>query len=99
MLNADKASSIQDDFFQRARRDGQPITIFLTNGKKLSGRLRSFDKFTIIIEANRQEQMIFKHAISTVALGRGYPPPHPDTDGQQPQQQQPPPESSEPDES
>ncbi len=78
-MNADKSSSIQDEFFLRARRDAQPITIFLTNGKKLVGRLRSFDKFTIIIEVNRQEQMIFKHAISTVALGRPHGP-RPDLD-------------------
>lgn len=70
----DKASSIQDEFFNRARRDAHPVTIFLTNGKKLIGRIRSFDKFTVVVEVNRQEQMIFKHAISTVALGRPMPP-------------------------
>lgn len=67
---ADKTSSIQDEFFNRARRDAQPVTIFLTNGKKLVGRIRSFDKFTVVVDVNRQEQLIFKHAISTVALGR-----------------------------
>jgi host factor-I protein len=73
-MTPDRASNIQDEFFNRARRDAHPVTIFLTNGKKLQGRIRAFDKFTVVVEINRQEQMIFKHAISTVALGR----PHPD---------------------
>jgi host factor-I protein len=67
---ADRTSNIQDEFFNRARREGTAVTIFLTNGKKLSGRIRSFDKFTVIVEMNRVEQMIFKHAISTVSLGK-----------------------------
>lgn len=67
---ADKTTSLQDEFFNRARREAQPVTIFLTNGKKLVGRIRAFDKFTVLVEVSRQEQMIFKHAISTVALGR-----------------------------
>ena len=69
-MTADKSTSMQNDFFNRARKDGGPLTIYLTNGKKLSGRIKSFDKFTILIECNRVEQMIFKHAISTVSLGR-----------------------------
>ena len=73
-MTPDRASNIQDEFFNRARREAHPVTIFLTNGKKLQGRIRAFDKFTVVVEINRQEQMIFKHAISTVAIGR----PHPD---------------------
>ena len=70
---ADRTSSIQDEFFNRARREATPVTIFLTNGKKLVGRIRAFDKFTVLVDVNRQEQMIFKHAISTVALGSAKP--------------------------
>ena len=66
----DRTSSLQDEFFNRARKDGGQVTIFLNNGKKLSGRIRSFDKFTILVDVNRVEQMIFKHAISTVMLSR-----------------------------
>ena len=68
--HGERTSNIQDEFFNRARRETAPVTIFLTNGKKLSGRIRSFDKFTVIVEMNRVEQMIFKHAISTVSLGK-----------------------------
>ena len=68
--STERPSGIQDEFFNRARREALPVTIFLTNGKKLSGRIRSFDKFTVVVEINRLEQMIFKHAISTVSVGR-----------------------------
>lgn len=69
-MSADKSPNIQNDFFNRARKDGGPVTIYLTNGKKLTGRIRAFDKYTVIVESNRIEQMLFKHAISTVAFNR-----------------------------
>ncbi len=69
-MSADKSPSIQNDFFNRARKDGGPVTIYLTNGKKLTGRIRAFDKYTVIVESNRIEQMLFKHAISTVSFNR-----------------------------
>ncbi len=47
------------------------ITIYLLSGVKLTGRIRSFDKYSVVLEANGQEQLIFKHAISTVVMGRG----------------------------
>jgi host factor-I protein len=40
------------------------------SGVKLTGRIRSFDKYSVVLETNNQEQLIFKHAISTVAMGR-----------------------------
>src|SRR5438105_1590549 len=46
------------------------ITIYLMSGVKLSGRIKSFDKYSVILEANNQEQLIFKHAISTVVVSR-----------------------------
>jgi len=69
-MDADTAHDKQADFFNRARKEPVPVTIYLTNGKKLTGRIRSFDRFTVVLESNRIEQLIFKHAISTVALGR-----------------------------
>ena len=63
--------NMQNDFFNRARRETAPVTIYLTNGKKLSGRIKSFDRFTVILSSNKVDQMIFKHAISTVCLGMG----------------------------
>ena len=46
------------------------VTIYLINGAKLLGRIKSFDKFSLILETGAQEQLIFKHAISTISQGR-----------------------------
>src|SRR5881394_636369 len=64
------AQNIQDSFLNTARKDKVPITLYLLSGVKLSGRIRSFDKYSVVLETNNQEQLIFKHAISTVAMGR-----------------------------
>ena len=64
------AQNIQDSFLNTARKDKTNITIYLLSGVKLSGRIRSFDKYSVVLETNNQEQLIFKHAISTVVMGR-----------------------------
>jgi host factor-I protein len=60
------AQNIQDSFLNNARKDKVVITIYLMSGVKLSGRIKSFDKYSLVLETNNQEQLIFKHAISTV---------------------------------
>jgi len=65
------AQNIQDSFLNTARKDKAVITIYLLSGVKLSGRIRSFDKYSVVLETNNQEQLIFKHAISTVVMARG----------------------------
>ncbi|MBZ5719144.1 MAG: RNA chaperone Hfq [Acidobacteriia bacterium] len=64
------AQNIQDSFLNTARKEKLNITIYLLSGVKLTGRIRSFDKYSVVLETNNQEQLIFKHAISTVAMGR-----------------------------
>ncbi len=64
------AQNIQDTFLNTARKERTNITIYLLSGVKLTGRIRSFDKYSVVLESNSQEQLIFKHAISTVAMGR-----------------------------
>ena len=64
------AQNIQDSFLNTARKERASITIYLLSGVKLTGRIRSFDKYSVVLEANGQEQLIFKHAISTVVVGR-----------------------------
>jgi host factor-I protein len=64
------AQNIQDSFLNTARKEKLNITIYLLSGVKLSGRIRSFDKYSIVLETNNQEQLIFKHALSTIAMGR-----------------------------
>lgn len=62
--------NLQDGFLNAARKERLPVTIYLTSGVKLSGRVRGFDKYCVVFETNHQEQLIFKHAISTVVTGR-----------------------------
>jgi len=65
------AQNIQDSFLNTARKERSNITIYLVSGVKLTGRIRSFDKYSVVLDANNHEQLIFKHAISTIAMGRG----------------------------
>jgi host factor-I protein len=69
--------NIQDGFLNSARKERLLVTIYLLSGVKLSGRIRSFDKYSVVLESNNQEQLIFKHAISTVVLPRVGAPPAP----------------------
>jgi host factor-I protein len=64
------AQNIQDTFLNTARKERLNITIYLLSGVKLTGRIRSFDKYSVVLETSNQEQLIFKHAISTVVMGR-----------------------------
>jgi len=64
------AQNIQDSFLNNARKDKIVLTIYLMSGVKLSGRIKSFDKYSLVLETNNQEQLIFKHAISTVVTQR-----------------------------
>ncbi len=70
-MDSKPAQNIQDTFLNTVRKDKSPITIYLVSGVKLTGRIRSFDKYSVLLENNSQEQLIFKHAISTVVSGRG----------------------------
>jgi host factor-I protein len=62
--------NIQDAFLNTARRERSNVTIYLMNGAKLTGRIKSFDKFSVLLEMGAQEQLIFKHAISTISHSR-----------------------------
>ena len=62
--------NIQDAFLNTARRERSTVTIYLMHGAKLSGRIKSFDKFSVLLESGSQEQLIFKHAISTISHAR-----------------------------
>ena len=66
------AQNIQDSFLNNARKDKGVVTIYLLSGVKLSGRIRSFDKYSLVMETNNQEQLIFKHAISTVVVSKPF---------------------------
>lgn len=64
------AQNIQEAFLNNARKEKTFLTIYLMSGVKLSGRIKSFDKYSMVLETNNQEQLIFKHAISTVVVAK-----------------------------
>jgi len=61
-----EGGGIQNEFFNRARKDRALFAVVLTSGARLIGRIRAFDKFTILLDTERGDQMVFKHAIATV---------------------------------
>ena len=61
---------IQNEFFNRVRKERTLVMLFLANGKRLIGRIKAFDKFTVLLDTHHGEQIVFKHAISTVGAAR-----------------------------
>lgn len=62
--------NIQDTFLNQIRKDQVPVRIYLVNGFQLSGIIRGFDNFTIVIDSEGKQQMVYKHAISTFTPAR-----------------------------
>jgi host factor-I protein len=66
-----KQQQLQDAFLNLLRKERVPLSIFLVNGIKLQGTITSFDNFVLILENNSMpQQMVYKHAVSTVVPGR-----------------------------
>ena len=61
-----KTYNIQDILLNQIRREKQTVTFFLMNGFQLRGIVRSFDSFVVVLESDGKQQMIYKHAISTI---------------------------------
>lgn len=70
-MDTQASQNVQDGFLNTLRRDRINVTIYLIGGVKLTGRIRSFDKFSVVLESGNLEQLIFKHAISTISVPRG----------------------------
>ena len=66
------AANIQDQYLTRARKERSWLTVVLNSGKKIGGRIVSFDRYTVILEDRGQEQMVFKHAIATINVSRSF---------------------------
>ncbi|MGI6648304.1 MAG: RNA chaperone Hfq [Bacillota bacterium] len=62
--------NLQDLVLNQVRKDSIPVTIYLINGFQLKGFIRGFDNFTVIIEFDGKQQMVYKHAISTITPSR-----------------------------
>lgn len=58
--------NLQDLFLNKARKENKDVTIFLMNGYQIKGAVKGFDNYTIIIESDGKQQLIYKHAVSTI---------------------------------
>lgn len=61
-----KGIILQDVFLNMLRRDKTQVTVFLTNGVQLRGTVKGFDSFTVVLECDRRQNLIYKHALSTI---------------------------------
>ena len=61
-----KTINLQDNFLNQVRKDGISVTIHLVNGFQIKGTVRGFDNFIVMIDSMGKQQMIYKHAISTI---------------------------------
>jgi len=60
--------NVQDGFFYQLRKDNTPVEVVLLSEKKRVGRIRRFDKFAIVLDVEGREELIYKHAIASVAI-------------------------------
>ena len=68
-----KNTDLQDLFLNRARRAQEPVTLFLMNGFQMRGCITGFDAFTVVLSSDGKQQIIYKHAISTIVPERPIP--------------------------
>jgi len=62
--------NLQDAFLNQVRKEKIPVTIYLLNGFQIKGMVKGFDSFTVVVEIDQRQQLIYKHSISTVAPAR-----------------------------
>lgn len=62
--------NLQDSFLNQARKSGISLTVFLTNGFQFKGTVRGFDSFTVVLESEGKQNLVYKHAISTIVPSR-----------------------------
>ena len=65
-----KVNNLQDIFLTKARKESVPVTLFLVNGFQLRGVSTGFDCFVVVLDSEGRQQVIYKHAISTIAPAR-----------------------------
>ena len=66
MAELQKTQNLQDSFLNQVRKDKLMVTMFLMNGFQLHGIVRGFDGFTVVLDSDGKQQLIYKHAISTI---------------------------------
>lgn len=62
--------NVQDGFFYAMRREARPIHVYLLTGKRITGVLRRFDRYVLVVESHGLEHLVFKHAVANVCAAR-----------------------------
>lgn len=65
----EKNTSVQDEYIEELKRKGATITLFLTRGNRITGKILDHDKYTILLDVEGEPNLIYKHAISTIVQG------------------------------
>ncbi len=65
-MTTTKVINLQDSFLNQVRKENVPVIIYLVNGFQLRGSVKGFDNFTVIMENEGKQQLVYKHAISTI---------------------------------
>ncbi|RGS74556.1 MULTISPECIES: RNA chaperone Hfq [unclassified Mitsuokella] len=65
-----KTINLQDSFLNQVRKENIAVTIHLVNGFQIKGNVKGFDNFTVVLESMGKQQMVYKHAISTITPAR-----------------------------
>ena len=65
-----ESQDLQTTFLNQTRREGQRVAVFLVSGKRLVGRIKGHDRFTVLLEGGGGDQLIFKHAIASISPAR-----------------------------
>ena len=65
-----KTQNLQDIFLNQVRREKMGVTMFLMNGFQMHGVVKGFDGFTVVLDSEGKQQLIYKHAISTIVPAR-----------------------------
>jgi host factor-I protein len=71
-MDKEASMNIQDGYLGRARKERAWLVVYLNSGKKIVGRIRAYDRYTVILEDRGNEQMVFKHAIATINVSRNF---------------------------
>ncbi len=74
MMNrpASNTINIQDPFFYQLRKEARTVHVYLVSGKRLTGILRRFDRYAVVLENHGHEQLVYKHAIASIAPTGGF---------------------------
>ncbi|GAB6170251.1 RNA chaperone Hfq [Clostridium carnis] len=65
-----QTNNLQDIFLNGARKNKIPVTIYLTNGFQLKGYVKGFDSFTVVLDSDGKQMLVYKHAITTITPGK-----------------------------